>query len=478
LSIAPTDVSKRLAVPDAARQKESEKLIRDLYKDGYAKKAPVDRKALCKALLSQTAKSQDDPSGLWVLCREAQDIATQLCDTGTLLAAIDIAASRFDVDAMSMKTAALSAAGKAAKGPEDFESLAEAYGPLIEELFAADQYEVAEKAAESAAQAAKKSGNPALQARSVNVSKEVTEAKALYKSFKSVLEVLAKSPDYAGANLEMGKFLCFVKSNWEFGLRFMAKGSDPAMKALADKEQELSLQATDLVALADSWFDLADKEKSVLRKSRMIAHGAALYGTASPTATGLLKMKVEKRLDQLRETVPSAVPARMFPKVTVTSAKMAYAGKTADVTKLLQDAMEAVPHMPIQADDAWLDGTGGTFKTLTLDLQIDGKPVKETVKDGEVTLLPRFPADGIPNPKASQKFVILEAYYGGGVKWVDVTARIKAKVTDASDSISTTLLSGLDPLPYKLKTLAVVFEVRGRRYFRYVKEGFTTPLLQ
>jgi hypothetical protein len=164
--------------------------------------------------------------------------------------------------------------------------------------------------------------------------------------------------------------------------------------------------------------------------------------------------------------------------MTITSAKMAYGGKTADVTKILQDAMDSIPHMPIKVDDNWIDGTGGNVKTLTIDAMIDGKAVKETVKDGEIILLPRVPADGVPIPKASQKFVVVEAYYGGGLKWVDVTAKIRGKISDASESISAALVAGMDPLPGKVKTLTVVFEVRGRRYFRYVKEGFTTPLLQ
>jgi hypothetical protein len=477
LSLAPVDVSKRLPVPDAARLKESERLIRDLYKDGYAKKAAADRKALCRQLLSQAGKSQDDPPGLWVLCREAQDIAIQLCDLGLLLAAIDAAATRFDVDAMVLKTSALTSAGKAAKGPEDFAALAEAYSVLIEDLVNADQYDPAEKAAEAALQHARKSANPAIVARMTIVSKEVSESKALYKAFKNVLEVLAKSPEDPGANLEMGKFLCFVKNNWEFGLRFIVKGSDAALKALAEKEQQPDLQSSDLVALGDSWFGLADKEKSTLRKSRMNSHGTALYTAALPGASGLVKARIEKRLDQLREASSAASGPSPNAKVVISSAKIAYGGKTADVTKILQDALQATPHMPIKIDDNWVDGTGGNVKVLTIEAQIDGKQVKETVKEGDVILLPKIPADGLPMPRASQKFLLIEAYCGAGLRWVNVTEKLKGKLADTSDTISTTLV-GFDPLPGKLKTLTVVFEARGRRYLRHVVEGFSAPMLQ
>jgi hypothetical protein len=41
------DVSRRSVVPDAARQKDAEKIIKDLFKDQYAKKTAAGRSAAC-----------------------------------------------------------------------------------------------------------------------------------------------------------------------------------------------------------------------------------------------------------------------------------------------------------------------------------------------------------------------------------------------------------------------------------------------
>src|SRR5579872_4156590 len=71
----PLDVTKRLPIPDLAKQKDSEKLIKELFKDQYAKKSVADRKVLAHLLLEQAKRNHDDPSAYWVLCREAQDIA-------------------------------------------------------------------------------------------------------------------------------------------------------------------------------------------------------------------------------------------------------------------------------------------------------------------------------------------------------------------------------------------------------------------
>src|SRR6185436_10463396 len=197
----------------------------------------------------QSAKPQDDPAILWVLCREAQEAATQVCEVKTLMCAIDTAAAAFDVDAMLMKSGALTAAGKAAKAPEEFKELAEALFKLIDDLIQADQYDSADKMAILASTYARKFGDPPLVSRATLRSKEITEAKALYQSMKGVLEAQAKNPDDAGANLEIGKFLCFVKGSWDMGLRFMVKGSDASLKALAEKELAIPAQPSERVAL-------------------------------------------------------------------------------------------------------------------------------------------------------------------------------------------------------------------------------------
>jgi hypothetical protein len=218
----------------------------------------------------------------------------------TASAAIETAAGTFDVDAMSMKISALEGAGKAAKSPEDYVDLMEALRILIEDLVRADQYDAADKAAGAANGHARKSNDAALVARASSQAKEVSEAKSLYQSMKSAMETHAKNPDDPVANLEIGRFLCFVKGSWDLGLRFMVKGQDATLKGLAEKELSFPAQASDRASLADGWYDLAAKEKSPLRKNRLFAHARVVYESAIADAPGLLLAKIEKRLAELK----------------------------------------------------------------------------------------------------------------------------------------------------------------------------------
>src|SRR5882672_7343443 len=299
------DVFPRAPVPEAAKQKEAEKLLKELYKEQYAKKGANDRQILARALLDQARKSLEDPAALWVIYRDAQDFAAQTGDLKTLLTAVDETARYFDVDGPAMKHAALTVAAKSAKTAEDNTALLEALDPLIDELLAADQYEAAEKAASTAQQIARKLNLPRATARAAVRAKEVSEAKSRFAAMKSVLQTLAKTPDDPAANNEMGQFLCFVKGNWDLGLRFLVKGSDAGLKALAEKELALPTAVADQVVVADAWYALADKEKLPSRRNLLMSHAREIYGMALPAAVALQKSKIEKRI----EAIDSAVGA-------------------------------------------------------------------------------------------------------------------------------------------------------------------------
>ena len=299
----PTDVdSKRIPIPDPARQRETEKQVRDLFKEEYARKSAADRKKLARELLEQASRSQDDPVAMWVLYREAQDLSAMACDIPMLVESLDAAARHFEVDPASAKAGALAAAGKVAKSPEEFGALAEALLGVIDDLTAADQYDAAEKASTSALQYARKTTDAGLVARATTRSKETTEAKSLHQSMKGVLQTLAKSPDDPAANLEVGQFLCTVKGAWDVGIRFLTKGSDPALKALAEKELARPTQTPDVMAVADGWWDLAEKEKSTLRKSQLLLHAKGLYDTVPADASALVRAKIAKRLAGIPQT--------------------------------------------------------------------------------------------------------------------------------------------------------------------------------
>jgi hypothetical protein len=324
------EVTTRAEVPDAARQKDAARLVKELFKDQYAKKAPADRKALARTLLEQASKTNDDRAAQWVLYQEAADAAVLGGDIKTAFEAIDGATRFFDVDAAPLKQAALTAAGKTATAPEEFAALATALDRMVDEGIAADQYDSAEKAAALALQYARRSKDVALAIRLTNRSKEVADAKAKFKSMKNALETLAKNPEDPPANAELGQFLCFVKGSWDLGLRFLAKGGDPVLRKLAEQELSYPTKSADLLALGDGWWELAAKEKNPTRKTQIQIHLRPFYEDAMVEATGLQRVRTEKRLTELEDAqlgAPINLLRAIDPKADTVKGTWALEGK-------------------------------------------------------------------------------------------------------------------------------------------------------
>ncbi|RPH47685.1 MAG: hypothetical protein EHM91_05460, partial [Planctomycetota bacterium] len=291
--------SRLLPVPEVAALKEAEKLLKELFKEDYAKKDPAGRKALSRTLMGQRSKVAGDPASAYVLFRDAVDAAVQGNDLVMAFRALDELSSRFDVDGPALRLAALTSLGKTARTPGELGLLAETHFNLLDEHLAMDQYSAADKAAAAAILFAKKSGSLPLTALALERKKDADEAAARFRAMKGVLEALAANPDHPESNLEMGRFLCFTKGNWDLGLRFLAKGSDPALKNLASAESTGLTENPERQKLADGWFELFQKEPPSLKKKHLGLHARGLYESTLAAATGLGKARIEKRLEAL-----------------------------------------------------------------------------------------------------------------------------------------------------------------------------------
>src|SRR5262245_60920295 len=97
----------RLPPPDAAAQKNAEKLVRDIFKDEYNRKDAVSRRALAQKLIKQAGETADDPTSRFVLLSEARDLAADGGDVRTALAAAQQLAKTYAVDPAGAKRAVL-----------------------------------------------------------------------------------------------------------------------------------------------------------------------------------------------------------------------------------------------------------------------------------------------------------------------------------------------------------------------------------
>ncbi|HVE39598.1 MAG TPA: protein kinase [Planctomycetota bacterium] len=289
-------------VPDSVSLRDSEKVIRDAFKGDYARKAPSDLQAFAKKLQSEAAKPQKEAALQYALLAETRDVAAQAGEIGIAMTAIEELDRTFAIDALTMKTETLATTMKYAKTPDTARGVAEAYGPVIEQSVDRDDYDLALLLCPKAETAAKNSQSSSLLAKVQLRTKEITALRDEYRNLKAALKTIQDTPADPAANLAVGLYRCFAKGDWLHGAALLAKGSDPAISALGQKEMAPPAETQAQVALADAWREAGEKRLGTL-KTRLLTRALHWYEKALPDIPGLLRVKVEGYIETITKAV-------------------------------------------------------------------------------------------------------------------------------------------------------------------------------
>lgn len=304
-SVAATAVSSgeaaRISVPDAATLKNAQKLVNEVYDQEIAEAKTTDDKVLVARKLVQTAgETKNDPAGRYALLCRARDLAAIAGDDETALAAIK-QLEKYDIDALSMKLEALTAVARTLSDTDEVESFIKRVNPLIDEALAADRYAIAAQLSKLGTATARAAKDVEALKAAIGRVEEVKEIQKAYGPAKKALDLLAVKPQDPEANLQAGKFLCLMKGDWRKGLPLLARGSDAALKTLAEKSASNPEQAEKQAELADGWWDLSEQEQGVARQ-HLRQYAAGWYAKAAPHLTGLLRAKAEKRAEAIQDS--------------------------------------------------------------------------------------------------------------------------------------------------------------------------------
>jgi hypothetical protein len=295
---------ERAAVPAPADIAKSEKLVKELLGDEFAKTKPANRGPLAVKLLQQANETKDDLVGRFVLLSEARDTAAKAGDPLTAARAAEQLASEYRISAGAAREP-LAALGTAPMSTETSRSAADVLLAAADASAAGESWDSALallKAAESAARRAK---NIPMTGQVRTRSAQIEKMKAEADKVKDQLVKLKSNPDDAAANLAVGRFLCLVKRDWDGAIPLLSKGASGPLKAAVDTD----IKAADgdeaaKIAAADAWYDMASKvnadaQKNDLRGSLQL-RAYHWYSLAVSKATGLNKAKAEKRIKELQ----------------------------------------------------------------------------------------------------------------------------------------------------------------------------------
>ena len=250
--------------PDADAQAKSEALIKDLFKEDFAKRKPADLQALAAKLVQQAADTKNDAAGQFVLLRLAAEVAAKAGDAPDALQAIDAQAKDFAVNAAVLKAKALEAILKPIAGAQvDYQAVLDAALPAADEVQTANDFDSEAKLLHAAQVAATKLDKKPAATVASERGKMVEAMQKEYDNIKPDLATLKDKPDDPDASLHVGRFLCFFKGDWDGGLPLLAVGTDAKLRDLAKKDINGPAGAADQAALADAWMVVADAETGI-----------------------------------------------------------------------------------------------------------------------------------------------------------------------------------------------------------------------
>jgi hypothetical protein len=291
----------RQAVPDASAQEKALRTVKDVFREGYGKKAAADRIALAKALRDEASKDGTDAVARFVLLREARDVAGEAGDFTGALEAIDALAGTFAIDADEMRLAALRSWVRGLESAESRRGFVRACFITGQKAAADANFDVGLRAAAMAEPVARALRDRVLiavvQGQSADYVKAQRESVRAKGAQQRVDANKATQEDYLAA----GEFLCFRKGDWAHGLPLLAKGSNAALAGLAAREVTPPASAEARRALGGAWWDWAEANRSVA-KGQIRKHAADYYRMALEGGlTGLARTQAEKRVAEASE---------------------------------------------------------------------------------------------------------------------------------------------------------------------------------
>ncbi|HUY89872.1 MAG TPA: hypothetical protein VMV10_14145 [Pirellulales bacterium] len=292
----------RAPVPDEAAEKKARQGIQHTFGPELAgAKTPAEKRKLGQRLIEQAAKTADDATARYVLLRQASELGGAAGNADLAWQALDDLASEFAVDLLWLKQEALAAAGKAAKSPEQFQTLAERDCELLAASLAVGDAAATKKIALQAQGFAKRTKDPEIVKEIGSRTRDAGKLAAEFAEAAAARKTLDAAPDAAKANLIAGQWTVRTQGDWRRGLPMLAHGDDSAWKKAAANERALADGAPTPQASAatgDAWWSLAEKERWPARHYLRL-HAAEWYRRALPSLEGAAREQPQMRLVEL-----------------------------------------------------------------------------------------------------------------------------------------------------------------------------------
>ena len=312
-------------VPVAELQESAKKAATEIYGGRFKQaKTSAEKTALATEMIEAAAKVQDGSPDQYVLLKIAADIAATAGDAPTALQAVEKMAERFDVPGPKLTAETLLAAAGNATTTSQHKAVAEAALKIADSVANAEEYTLALSLCELAKSSAQKARQYPLVKELAAKSDDFQKRQRAFQEYKAAWALMQDDPAEPAANLTAGRYQCFVKGDWAWGVPMLALGSDKALKNAALMELRQANSAEQQAAIGDAWWDAAETRQGEERNLLQLRAGL-WYRQAEPKlAGGLAGIKIKQRLAEvakLGREIPMATNEAPVPSEPTASGK-------------------------------------------------------------------------------------------------------------------------------------------------------------
>lgn len=286
-----------IAVPSKETVAKSKTLIKDLFKNDFAKAIDDSgRRGLATKLIAQARQAENLPEERYAALELAVSLAIEAKAIDLAIAAADEFGVWFEGDPAPRLVGVVQGLGKTCRSVQERTLLTKIALQLASEAVGQNRYLDASRILEVASAAAASARKPDLQEAVKTVRESVDKAKSAQETFDSAMKLLAKDSADPAANLVAGRFLCFVRGDWAKGIPHLARCGDENLRKAAEKEVAMPKTSEDCEIAGDSW-QAAAKAAQPDDRRRCAAAAEYWYRKALEDAVGLRKVKVQRSLD-------------------------------------------------------------------------------------------------------------------------------------------------------------------------------------
>ncbi len=300
-----TELRTREAVPIAGDLAKAQSKLRAIFQTKIAEAKSDDKKAaLANEMIELSKTMSEDAAGAFALQSAAMRLCSDAGELEPILQSVDLRVERFEVDAYEQNVSALLrfAESSTRRDPSelDGDAFLERAVPVIFAAIADDDYMRASSLARHAYRMMDQEPDEEMM-RSLNRLRVLlSSAQREYDKAAASLANYHDDPSQADDAATFGRFLCFIKGDWETGLPLMIQGGPETLRNVAKRDLAGANDTINEVAIGDDWWRLSEGIRNGVYRQAIQDRAAYWYQNAYPVMPDSLdKIHVKNRLDEL-----------------------------------------------------------------------------------------------------------------------------------------------------------------------------------